>query len=307
MHKEAILVTGGAGFIGSHIVDKLVKLGYFVVVVDDLSCGKKRNINTKAKFYKIRLQEKKLKKVFRKYKFSYVFHLAAQKNVRTSVLDPIKDAQDNIIGSLNLLENCRKYKIKKIIFSSTGGAIYGEAKKIPTPEGYQEFPISPYGVAKLAIEKYLHYYEQVHKMHYVSLRYANVFGPRQDPEGEAGVVAIFISKLLNDKHPIINGNGKQTRDYIYVDDVVNANMLAMKKNVIGIYNIGTAKETNVNQLFKKITGLMKFKAVQIHGPALVGEQMRSCLDIRKINKVGFKINYNLEQGLKETINWFNHI
>ena len=307
MEKETALVTGGAGFIGSHLVDRLIKLGYFVVIVDDLSTGKKKNINPQAKFYKLKLQDKKLKKVFKKYKFSYIFHLAAQKNVRKSVADPVQDAEDNIIGALNLLENCKLYKIKKIIFSSTGGAIYGEAKKIPTPERYQELPISPYGVAKLAIEKYLNYYQQVHKIHYVSLRYANVFGPRQDPEGEAGVVAIFIAKLLNNRHPIINGSGKQTRDYIFVDDVVDANILAMKKNISGIYNVGTAKETNVNQLFRKIANQLKLKSIEIHGPALMGEQQRSCVDSKKIKKAGLKINYSLEAGLKETINWFKQV
>lgn len=304
MAKETVLVTGGAGFIGSHVVDKLIKSGYFVVVIDDLSCGRKVNINPQAKFYKLKLQNKKLKKIFKKHEFSYIFHLAAQKNVRFSVADPIKDAEDNIIGALNLLENCKKQKIKKIIFSSTGGAIYGEAKRIPTPEGYQEFPISPYGVAKLSIEKYLNYYEQVHKMHYVSLRYANVFGPRQDPLGEAGVVAVFISKLLNDQQPIINGSGKQTRDYVFVDDIVNANILAMKKNMHGIYNVGTARETSVNELFRKIANLLKLKSIEIHGPALMGEQQRSCLDVKKIRKFGFKISNNLDEGLIKTINWF---
>lgn len=307
MEKEKVLVTGGAGFIGSHLVDRLIKLGYFVVIIDDLSTGKKRNINPQAKFYKLKVQSHKLRKIFKKYKFSYIFHLAAQKNVRASVADPIKDAEDNIIGSINLLENCKKQKIKKIIFSSTGGVIYGEAKKIPTPEDYQELPICPYGVAKLSIEKYLNYYQQVYKLPYASLRYANVFGPRQDPMGEAGVVAIFIAKLLNNQHPIINGSGKQTRDYIFVDDVINANILAMKKNIIGIYNVGTGKETSVNQVFRKIANQLKLKSIEIHGPALLGEQQRSCLANKKIKKAGLKISSTLDEGLKKTINWFKEI
>lgn len=305
MKQEKVLVTGGAGFIGSHIVDALVALKYQVVVIDDLSYGKKSNLNKQAKFYQIKIQDKKLAEIFKANKFSYVFHLAAQKNVRVSVNDPELDADVNIIGSLNLLENCRKYQLKKVIFSSTGGAIYGDATKLPTPEGYAEWPMSPYGVAKLSIEKYLHYYNIVHKLPYVALRYSNVFGPRQDPAGEAGVVAIFISKLLQKQQPVINGLGLQTRDYVYVKDVVQANILAFNKKAQGIYNVGVAKQTNVNELYQKIAELMQSNIKAKHGKALMGEQLASCLSNQKIKKqLGFKINYNLEQGLIETINWF---
>lgn len=299
-----ILVTGGAGFIGSHVADKLIFLRHQVVVVDDLSFGAKENVNPKAKFHKLKIQDKKIAALFKKYRFDYVFHLAAQKNVRASVKDPIQDAQDNIIGTLNLLTNCAKHKIKKFIFSSTGGAIYGDAKKVPTNEEYPAWPVSPYGVSKLAVEKYLHYFKTVQGLPYISLRYANVFGPRQDPKGEAGVVAIFISILLQNKQPIINGSGRQTRDYVHVADVVQANILALDAKMQGIYNVATSKETSVNDLYGKIASLMNIKIKAKHGPGLSGEQKRSCLDIKKIKKIGFKINSSLEQGLEKTIDWF---
>lgn len=300
-----ILVTGGAGFIGSHLVDKLIALKHKVVVLDDLSYGHKKNVNQRVIFYQLKIQDKKVENIFQKYKFDFVYHLAAQKNVRVSVNDPIADANVNIIGTLNILNNCVKYKVKKFIFSSTGGAIYGEADQVPTPEGYPEWPLSPYGVAKLAIEKYLNYYHTVKKLPYVALRYANVFGPRQDPKGEAGVVAIFISNLLNKQTPYINGNGQQTRDYVYVADVVQANILALDHKVKGVYNVGTQKETNVNELYGLIAKLMKSKIAAEHKSSLPGEQMVSCLQLKKIKKIGFKNKYNLLSGLKLTIDYFS--
>lgn len=303
---KKILVTGGAGFIGSHLVDKLIALKYKVVVIDDLSSGKKENVNKEAKFYKIDITNRKIASIFKKENFDYVFHLAAQKNLRKSVDDPVYDAQINILGSLNLLENCVKYKIKKFIFASTGGAIYGEAKTIPTPEGYPEQPTSPYGIAKLAVDKYLYFYHLVHKLPFISLRLANVYGPRQDPEGEAGVVAIFIDRILKNKQPIINGDGRQTRDYVYVNDVVESAMLALKRNQIGYYNIGTAEETSVNQLFGKIVKISQKKIKEVHGPAKQGEQQRSCLDYQKSKKeLGWKPTILLNRGLKLTYFWFN--
>ena len=304
-NRKKCLVTGGAGFIGSHIVDKLITKGHNVVVIDDLSYGSKANVNKKAKFYKIKIQDKKVQQIFKKHKFDIVFHEAAQKNVRVSVDNPQLDADINIIGALNLLESCRKYKVKKFVFASTGGAIYGETKQVPTPESCDQWPISPYGVTKLALEKYLHYYKEIHKLDYVALRYANVYGPRQDPKGEAGVVAVFISKLLKKQQPVINGNGKQTRDYVYVDDVAQANILAIDNKVKGIYNVGTARQTDVNQLYRKIAKLMGQSIKEKHGPALAGEQKVSRLNVNKIKKqLNFKINYNLDKGLSETINWF---
>jgi len=300
-----ILVTGGAGFIGSHLVDALIKRKHRVVVVDDLSVGLRRNVNPKARFIKLAVQDKKLKTVFSSNKFDFVFHLAAQKNVRISVDNPVFDAEVNIVGSLNLLEQCRKFKIKKFIFMSTGGAIYGDTASIPTRETHSEDPISPYGVAKLAIDKYLHYYHTVFGLQYVSLRLANIYGPRQDPKGEAGVVAIFFDRILKNLQPVINGNGKQTRDYVYVGDVVKAGILALQPPVKGIYNIGTAKETSVNSLFAHIRKISNSKFDQKHAPALACEQQRSCLSAGKFRKqVGWRPMFDLPQGLALTYNWF---
>ncbi len=302
-----ILVTGGAGFIGSHVVDGLVALKHKIIVVDDLSTGKKANLNKKANFIKLDIRSKYLAEVFKKTKPEYVFHLAAQKSVKKSVLDPAADADINIIGSINLFECCRNLKVRKIIFSSTGGAIYGDTKVIPTPETQSELPISPYGVAKLAIEKYLYYYGQVFNLPYVILRYANVYGPRQDPEGEAGVVAIFLNRILTHRQPYINGHGRQTRDYVYVDDVVRSNLLSLKNGIRGTFNVGTGRETSVNELFEMIRKICHTNFLQKHRPALAGEQQRSCLSFKKINsKCGWKPRISLHNGLMATVNWFKN-
>jgi UDP-glucose 4-epimerase len=302
-----ILVSGGAGFIGSNLVDKLIKDGHQVVVIDNLFTGKKENLNPKAKFYKIDIQNPKISQIFKKEKPEVVFHLAAQVDLRKSVENPIESAKVNILGSLNILENCQKFKIKKIIFSSTGGAIYGEAKIIPTPEDYPANPLSPYGIEKLTIEKYLDYYWKIFKISYISLRLANVYGPRQNSKGEAGVIAIFCDKMLCGKQPIIYGLGCQTRDFVFVDDVAEANILAMKSKKVGIFNIGTGKETDIDTVFEKIKKLIGVKCKKIHAPAQLGEQKRSCLNYTKAKKeLGWQPKYSLENGLKETINYFKN-
>lgn len=302
-----IIVTGGCGFIGSHLVDRLMKENYRVIVVDNLSTGRKENLNPKAKFYKINIGNFKITEIFKKERPEIVFHYAAQIDVRKSVRDPISDAKINVLGSVNLLENCQKFGVKKIIFASTGGAIYGEANILPTPEIYCELPLSPYGISKLTVEKYLDYYFKFFGLPFVSLRLANVYGPRQNSKGEAGVVAIFCDKMLSKKKALINGNGKQTRDFIFVGDVVEANILALNKNKVGIYNIGTAKETNINTIFKKLNKLTNSKYKEIHGPTRLGEQKRSCLDFTKARKeLGWKPKTDLDRGLKITKNWFAH-
>ncbi len=300
-----ILVTGGAGFIGSHLVNRLIKENHNVTVIDNLSTGKKEYLDLKAKFYKADIQDLKISQIFKKEKPEIVFHYAAQIDLRKSVENPIEDAKINILGGLNVLENCKKYKVKKIIFTSTGGAIYGEADIVPTSENYPAYPLSPYGIAKLTIEKYLSYYYKVFDLPFVALRLANIYGPRQNSKGEAGVVAIFSDMMLSGEQPTINGDGRQTRDYVYVEDVVIASMLAMKKNKVGIFNVGTAKETNVNTILKKLKKLTKSECKEIHKPVKAGEQKRSCLDYSKIKKeFGWQPKYNLENGLKETIKWF---
>ncbi len=300
-----ILVTGGAGFIGSHLVNRLIKENHNVTVIDNLFTGKKEYLNPKAKFYKTDIQDTKISQIFKKEKLEIVFHYAAQIDLRKSVENPIEDAKTNILGGLNVLENSKKYKVKKIIFTSTGGAIYGEANIVPTSENYPAYPLSPYGIAKLTIEKYLNYYYKVFDLPFVALRLANIYGPRQNSKGEAGVVAIFSDMMLSGEQPIINGDGKQTRDYVYIEDVVIASMLAMKKNKVGIFNVGTAKETNVNTIFKKLKELTKSECKEIHKPVKAGEQKRSCLDYSKIKKeLNWQPKYNLEKGLKETVDWF---
>jgi len=302
---RTILVTGGAGFIGSHLTDRLLKEGHKVVVIDNLATGKKENLNSKAKFYKIDICSPKINQIFKKEKPQIVFHYAAQIDVRKSAEDPIGDAKINILGSLNILENCQKYKVKKLIFASTGGAIYGEANIIPTPEDYPEYPLSPYGIEKLTIDKYLNYYYQVFSLPYVSLRLANIYGPRQNSKGEAGVVAIFCDKMLSGEQPIIYGDGNQTRDFVFVDDVVEANLLAMQKDKMGIYNIGTAKETDINTIFRKLKKLTKSNCKKIHSPAKTGEQKRSCLDYTKSKKeLSWQPRHSLERGLRKTVEWF---
>lgn len=303
--SQKILVTGGAGFIGSHLVDALIQKRYRVVVMDNLTTGFKRNVNPNAKFYKVDIKSKKVADIFKKEKFDYVFHLAAQMDVRHSVADPLYDAEVNILGSLNLMRNAAKYKVKKFIFASSGGAIYGQTKNLPTPEKEPTNPISPYGVSKLASEKYLFYFQQEFGLPYVSLRYANVYGPRQRSDGEAGVVAIFTDKILAGKQAVINGDGRNTRDYVYVGDVVRANLLALKSMAKGAYNIGAGKETTVNKVFKTIVKTAGVSAKTKNGPAKPGEQRRSVLSYRKIyRELGWRPKINFKEGIKRTVVWF---
>lgn len=300
-----ILITGGAGFIGSHLVDAFIKRGYKVTVVDNLSTGRKKNLNPKAEFYKMDIQDKKLSGIFRREKPDFVSHHAAQIDVRLSVTDPLFDARVNILGSLNLLECCRQYKVKKIIFASSGGAMYGDTDVIPTPENHPAKPCSPYGIAKVTVEHYLYYYKIAHNLSYVCLRYSNVYGPRQNSKGEAGVVAIFADKMLNEVQPVINGDGRQTRDYVYVGDVVRANLLALDKKVEGEFNVAATKETSVNELFAKMVKILNRHFKETHGLAKSGEQKRSCLSCEKIKKILFwQPEIALDEGLELTIKWF---
>ena len=300
-----ILVTGGAGFIGSHVVDAYINAGHSVVVVDDLSTGKRENVNQLARCIVMDIKSDELGSVMQENKFDVVNHHAAQMDVRRSVADPIYDASVNILGTLNVLEHARQTGVQKFIFASTGGAIYGEQEYFPADEQHPTRPLSPYGVSKLAVEKYLHYYAEVYGLHYVILRYSNVFGPRQNPHGEAGVVAIFIGKMLAGEQPLINGDGLQTRDYIFVEDVVQANLLALRNEHSDIFNIGTSVETNVNDLFYLIRRLTKSSMEVPHGPAKQGEQRRSVLESVKAKKVwGWQPAVSLDNGLQRTFDFF---
>ena len=300
-----VLVTGGAGFIGSHLVDRLVQEGHEVVVVDNLMTGKRRNLNKEARFYKQDIQSSRLERVFSRERPLLVMHLAAQVDLRRSVEDPIFDAQVNILGTLNVLQQAVKYGTRKVIFASSGGAIYGEQDVFPAPESHPIRPLSPYGISKLNGEQYLAYYQRVSGIQHVILRYSNVYGPRQDPEGEAGVVAIFMGKMLAGEQPIINGNGRQTRDFVFVDDVVEANLAAMGKEVQGIYNVGTAEETSINDLFRLLVELTNAGCKELHGPAKKGEQARSVVDISRLRQeLGWEPKVPLREGLKRTVEFF---
>ncbi len=300
-----IIVTGGAGFIGSNIVDAFIENGHDVTVVDDLSSGSLDNLSPNAKFIKSDIRDLAIGKVFDENKFDVMVHLAAQMDVRHSVADPMFDASVNIVGTLNLLQNCIRTSVKKVVFSSTGGAIYGEQDYFPADEKHPTRPLSPYGIAKLAVEKYLFFYEAVYGMKYVVLRYANVYGPRQNPHGEAGVVAIFTSKLLVGQEPMINGDGTQTRDYTYVGDVVRANVLALNHDSSDIFNIGTAKETDVNVLYEKLCLASGSSIRAKRGPAKAGEQRRSVIDFSKARKVlNWEPKVDLDKGLRLTVEFF---
>ncbi len=302
-----IVVTGGAGFIASHIVDAYIADGHEVVVLDNLSSGKREFVSPKARFYEVDIRNKKeIETILKKEKPDVINHHAAQISVRESVATPIFDLEVNLIGLLNLLEVSTQIAIKKLIFASSGGVVYGNADLLPTPETYTPLkPQSPYGITKLTSEYYLNYFYQSFRIPFVALRYANVYGPRQNPHGEAGVVAIFTLKLLKNEIPTINGDGMQTRDYIYVGDVVEANRQALQTSEIGGFNIGTGKESNVIEIFENIKKLIGSKVLAKHGPAKIGEQQRSCLDsLLAEEKLGWEAKINLDEGLRKTIEYF---
>ncbi|TRZ97581.1 MAG: SDR family oxidoreductase [Nitrospiraceae bacterium] len=303
-----ILVTGGAGFIGSHIVDRLVQEGYGVVVADNLATGKRRNINRAANFYRADIRSRWLERVFRRERPAIVCHHAAQMDVRRSVQDPMFDAETNILGTLNVLRYAIKYGVRKFIFASSGGAVYGEPEKLPVSESHPTRPMSPYGISKAVGDEYLRYFYDADGMEYVSLRYANVFGPRQDPYGEAGVVAIFTQKMLQGEQPIINGNGRQTRDFVYVDDVVEANIAALGKEAHGIYNVGTGQETTINELFSLLAGFINPSVREVHGPAKKGEQLKIALDSSRIHReLDWEPKVSLKDGLARTVDYYRQL
>jgi len=304
-NKMKILVTGGAGFIASQIADAYVRDGHEVHILDNLSTGFEKNINLKAHFKKSDISSPAILDLFAKEKFDVVNHHAAQIDVRKSVNDPIFDANTNILGTINLLQSCIKTGVKKFMFASTGGAVYGEQEYFPADEKHPTNPVSPYGITKLSIEKYLFFYKNEYGLNHTILRYANVYGPRQNPFGEAGVVAIFTSKLLKNDNPIINGEGKQTRDYVFVEDVVRANVITLNSYSSDIYNIGTNVETSVNELFAKLNEIAGGKAIEKHGPAPKGEQARSVITAEKLfNKFNWKPSVQIDEGLRKTFDYF---
>ncbi len=309
LKPKTLLITGGAGFIGSRVAASFAEEGYRVVIVDDLSTGKKENLPPRIKFYHLDIcNNVELEKVFSKEKPQYVSHHAAQINVRRSVSDPCFDAQVNILGMINVLENCRRYDVRRIVFASSGGVLYGEGNDLPFDEESTLQPFSPYGVSKCSGEYYLHCYAQLHNLEFISLRYSNVYGPGQDPSGEAGVIVIFISAMLKGVSPTIFGDGEQLRDYIYVDDVVMANKLALKKGSSGTFNIGTGRPTSVNELFRMIAKEVGFPNKPIYAPCRQGEIFKNCLNIAKSEALlDWKPTIQLKEGLKRTIAHFKDI
>jgi len=304
-----ILVTGGAGFIASHVVDKYIKLGHEVVVVDNLSSGFKHNVNPKAKFYEIDIRSKELEQIFKNEKPEIVNHHAAQISVPVSVKEPEFDAEVNAVGFLNILQNCVKYKVKKVIFISSGGAVYGEAEEYPTTESYDPKPLSPYAIHKYVSEKYLYFYNHQYGLKYTVLRYANVFGPRQIPHGEAGVVSIFITNFRDNKKTYLYAFDEEPdgmiRDYVFVRDIVNANVLALDRGKLTAYNIGTGLETTTGQLYREIALQMNTQIEPVLKGARLGDIRKSCLNIEKArNEFGWEPKYTLRDGVRETIDFF---
>lgn len=299
-----VLVTGGAGFIGSHLVDKLIEQNKEVVIVDDLSTGKKDYVNPKAKFYNLSINSKELEEVFKTENISVIYHLAAQVDVRISVKDPEFDLKTNILGGLNLLNLSLKYNIDKFIFTSTGGAIYGDTENIPTKEENETKPLSPYGINKLTFENYLYYYHKVFGLNYTVLRFANIYGPRQYKGGEAGVIAIFINQAVTQNPLTLNGDGKQTRDFVFVEDVVEALVKSEQINYTGAINISTGKETNLLDIISAVEKGLDNKLEIKKSEAQKGEQARSCLDNSLAKEVlTWEPQVSLEKGIEKTLNW----
>ncbi|HEV3234702.1 MAG TPA: NAD-dependent epimerase/dehydratase family protein [Candidatus Dormibacteraeota bacterium] len=300
-----VMITGGAGFIGSNIADRLAQEGHELIVLDDLSSGAREQVPGGANFYQMELDSRWIGRVVGREKPDAICHLGAQISVRRSVEDPYFDAHVNIMGSLQLIEAARRQNVKRFLFASTGGAIYGDTDVMPTPESHLAMPVSPYGTSKLSVEHYLHCFHSMYGLSYAALRLANVYGPRQDPHGEAGVVAIFSRALLSGKTPTINGDGTQTRDYVYVGDVVEAFVAALGSDVSGSFNVGTGVETDVNALYDLIAAAAGSSAPAAHGPAKPGEQRRSALDTTLIKEtIGWTPRTTLAEGIPQTVEFF---
>jgi UDP-glucose 4-epimerase len=303
-----ILVTGGAGFVGSHIVDTFIAAGHKVVAVDDLFTGHRRNVNPRCEFYDFDIRSSQLDDLFRRHKFEYVSHQAARGNVRASMEDPMTYADVNICGGVNVLECCRKFGVRKIIYSSTGGCVYGDPMYLPADETHPLQPRDPYGASKASYELYLPVYQMNYGLRYTILRYPNVYGPRQDPFGEAGVVSIFVGQMLRNLQPIINGDGEQLRDYVYVTDVVRANLLVLDRGDNEVFNVGWGTGTSVNKIFQLLKTILGSGAQEIHGPPKLGEIRQTYLNADKAAKVlSWKPQISLHDGLRKTIDYFRPI
>jgi UDP-glucose 4-epimerase len=298
------LVTGGAGFIGSHITDALIDAGHTVTVIDDLSRGRREQLNPAAIFVELDVTSRELAGAIADARPEVIFHEAAQIDVRESVRDPLHDADVNVVGTVNVLRAAVDAGTRRVVFASSGGAIYGDTEIIPTPEDQPCRPESPYGTAKLCAEAYGGTFSRQAGLEFVALRYANVYGPRQDPDGEAGVVAIFATRLVHGERVVINGDGTQTRDYVHVHDVVRANLTAVD-GPPGIYNIGTGIETDVNTLYQMLAEATGVTTAAEHGPAKPGEQRRSCLDTGGTReRLAWSAAIGFLDGMRTTVDYF---
>jgi len=301
-----ILVTGGAGFIGSHVVDRLLADGYAVDVVDNLTTGRRERVDSRARLHICDLRDSRLDAVFTEARPDTLVHVAAQAAVSRSVTDPCLDASVNVLGTIALLEACRRHGVDRAIYTSTGGAGYGDTNVLPTPEEHPLRPSSPYGISKITAERYLECWAALTGGRGLTLRLANIYGPRQDPAGEAGVIAIFTSRLLTGVPCLVNGDGEQTRDYVYVGDVADAVARAVvSDDVTGVANIGTGVETTVNELYRRLARLTSVSRAAEHGSAKPGEQRRSLLDAARAKALlGWHAVTPLDEGLAQTVAWF---
>jgi UDP-glucose 4-epimerase len=301
-----IMVTGGAGFIGSHVVDTFVENNHEVVVIDNLSTGRLSNLNPAAKFYEVDIRSPEMAEIFEKEKPQVVDHHAAQMDVRRSVEDPLFDADVNVMGSIKLIELARKYNVERFIYISTGGAVYGEPEYLPCDEDHPINPICPYGASKHTVEHYLYMYRELYDMEYVVLRYPNVYGPRQDPHGEAGVVAIFSGQMLKNAPVVINGDGDQERDFVYVGDCARANLLALQtENTNTIFNLGYGVGTTINEVYEYLKDITSYELSADYGPAKAGETRRIFLEANRASKyLDWTPTIDLKDGLGETVDYF---
>jgi len=301
-----ILVTGGAGFIASHIVNAYIKDGHNVVVIDNLSSGRKEHLDARAIFYHMDIQDDRMEEILKTEKIEVINHHAAQMSVQASLKDPIFDANSNIIGTLLLIQKAVKLRIKKFIFASTGGALYENLDMYPVKEEHSCKPDSPYGISKMCVEHYLRFFEENSDLEPLIFRYSNIYGPRQNPHGEAGVVAIFCNRLKNDQPLVINGDGEQTRDFLFIEDVVKANLIGLSPDCSGTFNIGTGKELSINSITDALIQLSEKDVIPKHGPEKQGEQKRSAIDAVKFqNKFNWKVESSLEEGLLKTLEYFS--
>ncbi len=300
-----VLVTGGAGFIGSHVVEVLRRAGHHVACADVLTTGRAEHLPPGVPLYRVDVASQAVWEVFQQEKPDAVCHLAAQASVAASVRDPVEDARVNVVGTLRILQGCVRYGVRRVVFASTGGAIYGEPEVLPTPEDTPARPLSPYGVHKLCAEHHLASYEHLYGLPWVALRYGNVYGPRQDPYGEAGVVAIFCAAMLQGRRPVIFGDGMHTRDYVYVEDAARANLLALEREGTGAFNIGTGRDTSTREIFDLLREATGYRGEPEYGPPRPGDVRRIALDPSRAEQVlGWRAKVRLEEGIARTVAWF---